>query len=86
MPFSVTVRYWQAGRGPDRLWVMPYLVDESGRVVHYIAAGPAGKPASVHLVRELDLRRVPGHAELQVSTEKDQFGRPVFGRLQHTMN
>jgi hypothetical protein len=85
-PFPLVVRYWDHGRRPDALWTMPWAVDNDGKVVFYVACGPAGKPVGAHLVAHLDGRRKPRGSPVQILTEAAPSGRQVYAQPNHTMN
>lgn len=86
MPFPVVVRYWDRGRGPDVLWTMPYAVDGQGRVLVYLAVGPAGQRVSDYLIADVDRRGLPRGSRVQICTEENSEGVTVYSRPEHTMN
>ncbi len=68
------------------LWTMPYLRDETGKVVHHLAVGPAGQPVDPHLIVDVDIRHVPDGTSVKVVMTTDREGRQVFDRPNHTLN
>lgn len=86
MPFEVLVRYWTPGRAASRMWTMPFLCDADGRVVHYLAVGPAGQPVAAHLVSYVDVHGLPEGASVQLLTDTNRAGVSVFGVPRHTPN
>ena len=85
-PFTVLVRHWGAGRTSDILWTMPWLLGADGRVVMYVACGPAGKPARLNAAAGISMRSLPRGANVQIALEHDPSGQVVYARPQHTPN
>lgn len=85
MPFPVVVN-WRGGSAADWLWTSPFLVDEHGEVILYLAAGPAGAPADADAIATVDMRYAPDGARVHVATGADGFGRQVFVQPDHTLN
>ncbi len=84
-PFTVRVFYWDPGRAPEDLWLMPYHRHPSGAQI-YLAVGPAGKRVDAGLVRAVDLSAVPKNAAVQLVTDRDSSGLTVFAPMNHTLN
>lgn len=86
-PVSFPMQIWYGTRRPPvQLWTHPAEVDKAGRVLLYVAAGPAGVPVMHSLITEVVYRPLPGYSRIKVVTKVDRAGQVVFGPVHHTMN
>ncbi len=86
MPFPARALYWSLQRAPEPLWTTPWLVDDAGEVVLYVAYGPAGRPAGAHLLANVAARGKPPGRHMLVALDNDASGRSVYAQAQHTLN
>ncbi len=85
-PFPMTLHY-HGGRAVP-LWVMPFMKNSEGKVVHYLAAGPAGKPVDSARLASIDAPSYHGRegAHVRIVDEPARDGQTVFSALSHTLN
>lgn len=86
VPFPVVVRYWDHSRAPDMLWTMPQFLDADGKVILYLAVGPAGKPAAEYLRSHVGFRGLPRGSHVHIQLGKNPEGVTVYGVPNHTAN
>jgi hypothetical protein len=83
---SFPMQLWYGQRRQVQLWTHPAEVDEQGRVLLYLAAGPAGTPVMAPLVTRVFHRPLPAHSRIRVITDVSRDGQVVFGEVPHTAN
>jgi hypothetical protein len=86
-PTAFPMQIWYGPyRRPVQLWTTPELVDEQGRVVLYLAIGPAGVPVMESSITDVRHKPLPPYARVKVVIDQAPDGQVVFGQARHTMN
>jgi hypothetical protein len=82
---TATFETWP-GRGPAGMWMAPLLLDDNGDVRIYIAAGPAGEPASRAHLNRITMRPPLPDARVHLPTGRGRDGQIVFLQVSQTPN
>lgn len=86
-PVSFPMQIWYGQRRrPVQLWTFPAQVDDQGRVLLYLAGGPAGTPIMTSRITGILHPPLPDYARVRVIIERAPDGQLVFGKISHTVN